>query len=176
MTGWRQTLVENIGEDSVRYLDRPLLQDDESDAELLLARIRGIDRIETASAFLAAERRLGNPDEPSHREECPRETIVDLLEERLAFLRTNGERPADIRAALEADDVDVPNRYWPSRQLPNDVESEPTDYPDVFKRLEALVKGFRGSGGSRSGGSTTASEDRSQQATLGVATGGSESA
>lgn len=43
VTGWRQTLVENIGEDPVRYLDRPLLQGAESDVDFLLARIQGLD-------------------------------------------------------------------------------------------------------------------------------------
>lgn len=130
---WRRNLQAAIGEDPARYLDKDLVSGE--GRELALARIRGIARIEVVRAWRAAERRLAARDD---RE--PRGKILELLEERETYLQEHGERPRDLRTALEDDPEDVPDRYWPSRgAFDQDSETEPIEYPPIRERFRELV-------------------------------------
>lgn len=93
----RRLAAENDGENPVRYLDRPL--DELGTAKAL---IRGIDSLERARLWLAAERRLGRDDG------SPRAGVVDLLEERITYLEEHGERPGVLPTE------DGPERYQPT--------------------------------------------------------------
>ncbi|WP_246308035.1 hypothetical protein [Halorarum salinum] len=86
------SLREEIGEDPARFLDVPLLGSTGASTPfgLARARIRGIDEIGTAKAWLAVERALGRGDDDG-----PRERVVDLLEARIDDLEEHGERPSN---------------------------------------------------------------------------------
>jgi hypothetical protein len=135
---WRRNLEAAIGEDPARYLDRSLASG--NGRELAFARIPGIDRLEVVNAWRAAERRLATRDD---RE--PRGKLLDLLDEREAYLQEHGERPLDLRAALEDDTESVPDRYRPSRGTfdEQDTDDETPDYPGIRERFRELVA-YRG--------------------------------
>lgn len=88
-------LHEELGEDPAEYLDHDLTQPFENDGanstpgDLLKARVRGIDSLQTLKAFVAVERALAR--ESLTREE-PRSHVMDLLWERNRELEANGER------------------------------------------------------------------------------------
>jgi hypothetical protein len=109
---WRRRLEDAVGEDPVRFLDADLVVDDDA-RELVLARIDGLARVDRVNAWLAAERRLGNPDDAPYREACPRQAVVQRLLKRREYLEDQGERPRDIPAALDADPRSVPDRFHP---------------------------------------------------------------
>lgn len=71
---------DEIGEDPARYLDTPT-------PRYALARIRGIDKIDVCQAWLRVEHEL---------ERGPRESVVECLEARLAYLQEHGERVDDV--------------------------------------------------------------------------------
>lgn len=73
-------LEDRIGEDPARFLYTDGFG--ENDRQLILARIRGIDFIESVNAWIAVERRLTGG----------RSAIIDALEERKAYLEEHGER------------------------------------------------------------------------------------
>jgi hypothetical protein len=82
------SLKEDIGEDPARYLDHDLIERGSRATSttlqpLVRARIRGIDEIGVVRAWIAVERRL---------DRGPRESVIELLEERLAYLQEYGER------------------------------------------------------------------------------------
>jgi len=106
-----EAMVENIGEDPARWLDRNLehhgvarLEEREFAAwdednyrlvpdyevskplEMVKGRIDGIDSVAVARAWQAVERRLGSTPEGG------RDVIIEALEERIAELEANGER------------------------------------------------------------------------------------
>lgn len=100
-------LKDDLGEDPARFLDHQLVSTEWS--EIVRSRIQGIDRLAVINAWIAIERRL---------ERGPRDTVIDLLEQRRAWLQDHGERPEELR---EADDR--PDRYYPGgRPDPEDVE------------------------------------------------------
>lgn len=119
-------MKERIGEDPGRFLDRPLYDhgvyrlekkpnagwkggnqtltrdtDVSSPGSLIRDRIRGIDHVETARAWQAVERSL------SRTPEGGRDEVIGLLEDRVAELEDEGERP-DLLATPEED---RPERY-----------------------------------------------------------------
>lgn len=100
------TLREEIGEDPARFLDVPLLASAGASTPfgLARARIRGIDRIATAKAWIAVERALARGDEG------PRDRVIQLLEDRIDVLEEHGERPTadEIRAIAEHVRADHP--------------------------------------------------------------------
>lgn len=83
-------IAEKISENPARFLDRDVLGTTpagESKPSLLLeARIRGIDYIDVVDAYLQVELALD-------REDCPRQGVVALLNQRKQWLREHGERP-----------------------------------------------------------------------------------
>lgn len=96
----RRRIEARINEDPFRFLDRDLV--DDSDAkQMVLGRIRGMDRLEVVHLWLAAERFLASR---TNRE--PRKALVDHLENRLEWLQEHGERP---------DDLDRPDEVFPER-------------------------------------------------------------
>lgn len=101
------SLREEIGEDPARFLDVPLLGSTATSTPfgLARARIRGIDHIATANAWIAIERALGRGDNGG-----PREQVISLLEERITELKDTGERPTDeqLRAIAPAVREDYP--------------------------------------------------------------------
>jgi hypothetical protein len=105
-------LREDIGEDPARYLDVPMFRppgaDGSSPLSTAMARIRGIDQLAVANAWLAVERRL---------DRGPRERVVDALQERIEYLEGHGSRPSDIPT------TDGPDRYR-RRDVREDVPCE----------------------------------------------------
>lgn len=81
------TLVEQIGEDPARYLDR-------DDLYMAKVRIRGIDFLEVVRAWIAVERRL---------DRGPRPEVIGLLKEREAFLLEHGDRDERIEPRADRD-------------------------------------------------------------------------
>lgn len=97
----RRRIEARIHEDPFRYLERDLV--DDSDAkQMVLGRIRGMDRLEVVHLWIAAERFLADR---TNRE--PRQALLDRLESRLEFLQEHGERPDD----LDQPDEDLPERF-----------------------------------------------------------------
>lgn len=111
-------LREDLGEDPARYLDAPMFIDGNREPPLFtaFARIRGIDRLEVANAWLAVERRL---------DRGPRDPVVEALEDRIAYLEEAGERPETVPTE------EGPERYR-RREIREDVECEYewVDQPD----------------------------------------------
>lgn len=104
------SLVADIGEDPAQFLDHDLLGDSRHDTPLrtALARIKGIDSLQVANAWLAVERQL---------DRGPREQVVDALENRIAFLDEHGERPDNL-----------PTEDGPDRYRARDIrDTEPAD-------------------------------------------------
>lgn len=93
------SLVEQIGEDPARYLDRDV------SAKTLAPMIRGMDRIERIRAWKAVERAI---------DRGPRPGIIDALEEREERLVEIGERP-DRSVAREVADVPPVEADYPDR-------------------------------------------------------------
>ncbi|QLG63182.1 hypothetical protein [Halorarum salinum] len=106
-------LREEIGEDPARFLDVPLLgfRNASTPFGLARARIRGIDEIATANAWLAVERALGRGDDDG-----PREQVVDLLEARIDDLEGEGERPSDEELRAIAEAVRADHSEWDERE------------------------------------------------------------
>jgi len=78
--------VANIGEDPARYLyDRPRW--------VALARIRGIHKLAVVAAFRAVELNLARQQDV--REE-PRDWVLEVLDEREAYLEEHGEFDPDV--------------------------------------------------------------------------------
>lgn len=114
-------LVESIGEDPARFLDKSGPEYDKN--ALIAARIRGIDSIEVLRAWRAVERRLHGG----------RSAVVELLDEREAYLEEHGERtilsPEELErrheASLEADDEEEPDPVYRHEKCgETDVERE----------------------------------------------------
>ena len=85
---WQLRLKDKLGENPARFLDNDLIErgpshTDQTLQRLVLARIRGIDRIEVVNAWTAVERKL---------DRGPRDRIIDLLEQRKNHLKEHGER------------------------------------------------------------------------------------
>jgi hypothetical protein len=84
-------MIDHIGEDPARWLDRDLVGGDPGggmDPRAWLAvRVDGIDELAVVRAWQAVERRLAKRD---GRE--PRQAVLDLLDDREAALREQGER------------------------------------------------------------------------------------
>ena len=121
-------LYAEIGEDPAQFLDHDLLGDSRHDTPLrtAIARIKGIDSLSVANAWLAIERRL---------DRGPREQIVELLEARIAHLEDVGERPDDLPSE------DGPARYQARRVRDVEpVEVRWTDYENDERSLGATSK------------------------------------
>ncbi|MFC4550076.1 MULTISPECIES: hypothetical protein [Halorussus] len=85
---WQRRLKRKLGENPARFLDHDLVEHgsghtDHTLQRLVFARIRGIDRLEVVNAWIAVERKL---------DRGPRSRVIDLLEERRAYLEEYGER------------------------------------------------------------------------------------
>ena len=85
---WQRRLKAKLGENPARFLDHDLIErgnrhTDHTLQRLVRARIRGIDRLEVVNAWIAVERKL---------DRGPRDRIINLLEQRKAFLEDHGER------------------------------------------------------------------------------------
>lgn len=120
-------LVEDIGEDPAQFLDHDFVRaDGDTPLRTAIARIKGIDSLQVAHAWLAIERRL---------DRGPREQVVDVLEDRIAFLEAHGERPDDLPSE------DGPARYQ-AREIHADATTEVrwTDYEDHERSLGATSK------------------------------------
>jgi hypothetical protein len=123
-------IVERIGENPARFLDRDLTTSTpEGHAKpslMLEARIDGIDFVDVAIAYLAVETQLD-------REECPRSGVIDRLEARKEWLQDHGDRPRGSRVAPE--DVPSTDRVGPGRVDTDDGE-HPGTYSSVTKRQQ----------------------------------------
>ncbi|WP_135830655.1 hypothetical protein [Halorussus halobius] len=116
---WQRKLTEDIGENPARFLDHDLVETGPEDTDHSLARmvrdrISGIDRLEVIGAWRAAERRLA-----SEQDREPRQAVLNLLDDREAFLQEHGERPREWGIQWPHE---LPDRYLsrPSaRQLPD---------------------------------------------------------
>lgn len=114
-------VVDDIGEDPARYLDAPW----DERSEMIAGRIRGIDTLAVARAWVAVERRLGRGDDDG-----PREHIIERLEDRIDDLEAAGERDDEYNAAVatavraehpawdESEAVDHPSRPTPRGPTP----------------------------------------------------------
>ncbi|WP_224332868.1 hypothetical protein [Haloprofundus halobius] len=92
-------LAADIGEDPARFLDRDLVErgprkTDTTSLRLVKARIRGIDSLAVCRAWQAVERRL---------DRGPRDGILELLEERDAWLVENGDRDERLELGIRRD-------------------------------------------------------------------------
>lgn len=111
-------IAERIGENPARFLDRDLVErgpnhTTTSGRELFLARVRAIDYIGVANAWIMVEREL---------DRGPRDAVIDLLEQRRDHLIEHGERveltPEELqerRAAIAAaseDEEAEPDPVW----------------------------------------------------------------
>lgn len=90
-------IERRIGEDPARWLDRDLVERGPShttrtNRELVLARIRGIDYLGVANAWIQVEREL---------DRGPRDRVIETLEERRDFLIEYGDRPEVDEEELE---------------------------------------------------------------------------
>lgn len=119
-------LKDDIGEDPARFLDRDLFehgqvrleernhaewdqsrqrlvrnQDVSAPGEMIRDRIRGIDKLAVASAWLAIERRLDRTPEGG------RDVVVGLLEDRIDELEAKGERDLPGRSSEELRELGV---------------------------------------------------------------------
>jgi hypothetical protein len=113
-------LREDLGEDPARYLDVPMFAEGGGTTRLATAmvRIRGIDKLEVANAWLAVERRI---------DRGPRQRVVDAIQERIEYLEEHGERPNDLPTE------DGPERYR-RREIREDV---PCEYSGFEGQLRA---------------------------------------
>lgn len=75
-------LLDDLGEDPARWLDRDVLSDQDR-AEMIKALIRGMDTLERVRAWKAVERALGRGPADG-----PREGVMRLLEQREAYLES----------------------------------------------------------------------------------------
>lgn len=85
---WQRRLKQKLGENPARFLDHNLVErgrghTDRTLQRLVFARIRGIDRLEVVNAWIAVERKI---------DRGPRDRVIDLLEQRKAYLEKDGER------------------------------------------------------------------------------------
>lgn len=85
---WRQAIVERIGEDPGRWLDRPLVEHgpghtDRTMQRAVHARIKGIDYREVIDAWQTVEVRL---------DRGPRQQIMGWLNQRDQYLKEHGDR------------------------------------------------------------------------------------
>ncbi|WP_132060224.1 hypothetical protein [Halorussus amylolyticus] len=109
---WQRRLKDRHGENPARFLDHRLVEygadhTDHTLSRMVKDRVRGIDRIEIVRVWKAVERRL---------DRGPRKPILDLLDEREAFLEEHGERPPDLRTEWPHE---LPERYQPTeREVP----------------------------------------------------------
>ncbi len=117
-------IADRIGEDPARYLDHPLDERGPGHTtntlwNLVVARVRGIHELGVVNGWLLAERKLGElalTDAELHergrdpwpwRQECPRDDVVTLLEDRREVLLHVGNRnlpdrsPAELRELAE---------------------------------------------------------------------------
>lgn len=92
----------DVREDPAKFLARDLVSDDDA-RRMFEGRVAGIDKLAVVNAWLAVERRLGRG------RGGPRDAVIDRLEQRRAFLQEHGERPDDLRDAIERGDA--PARY-----------------------------------------------------------------
>lgn len=72
-------IAEEIGEDPAQFLD--------SDDDLLWARLKGIDRVDVARAWIEAEIEFGE-----YRGDSPRSKVIGALNQRIQELEETGER------------------------------------------------------------------------------------
>lgn len=87
-----EEIAEQIGENPARYLDQNLVETGPSHTTssgrpLFIARVRGIDYIGVANAWIIVERELAK-----FRDREPRQRVIELLERRRDHLIENGER------------------------------------------------------------------------------------
>lgn len=114
-------IAERIGEDPARWLDQPLGDRGPSHTAVggrlsAFARIRGIDYVHVAVAWIEVERQL---------ERGPRQEIVDALKERIGWLNQQGDR--DERIDLEA----IEARSDPEPRTAAEYEAMPTRTPKL---------------------------------------------
>lgn len=112
-------ICETVGENIPRFLDRDLVErgpkhTSTSGRDLFVARVRGIDRIGVANAWIMVERELAE----FHDRE-PRVGVIELLERRRDHLIEHGDRQeltpeelAESRAARSDDVEDDPEPVW----------------------------------------------------------------
>lgn len=119
-----------LGFDPRRFFDAPLLSVEQgamNPVERMRAIIRGLDRKEKVASLMAVERQL---------DRGPRDEVLGMLEDRMAFLEEEGERPPDLRdASLD----ERPLRFTPAdREVPPKkafiVEDDGTRVPYDEKR------------------------------------------
>lgn len=163
-------VADEIGEDPARFLDVDVLADDGA-RELLLSRIRGIDRLGTINAWIIVERKL---------ERGPRDRIVELLERRREHLLETGGRPRfsgeelderlrarrERREAAEADQEPEPDPVWRHVKCGStDVERECSrtwicnECDERTNRVEEIDEPRGRSGNISSGSTIEATED-----------------
>ena len=85
---WQRRLKQKLGENPARFLDHDLIERGSSHTDrtlqrLVCARIRGIDRLEVVNAWIAVERKI---------DRGPRNRVIEVLEERKAYLEECGDR------------------------------------------------------------------------------------
>jgi len=105
-------LVEQIGEDPARWLDRDLLADSQR-AEIIRTLIDGMDSIQRVRAWKGVEKKLANDDandDARHPLDEPRAAIMQRLDQREEWLKLHGERadrlPEEIDKSCDCCDGD----------------------------------------------------------------------
>ena len=110
-----------IGENPARWLDQELIErgpshTDVTNQSMVIARIRGIDKIGVVNAWIQVEREL---------DRGPRKPVIGKLEQRRDELIANGERPDGptmtaaerrARAARLYDEADKDDAVWTDRE------------------------------------------------------------
>jgi len=87
-------LIEAIGEDPARWLDRPIVGHPNRET-VVRTLIDGMDSLERVRAWKACELRLANPqedDNPRNPLDEPRGAIIQRLDQREEWLQLHGER------------------------------------------------------------------------------------
>lgn len=121
-----ERLKERIGENPVRYLDRPISSIPDN-SSLFLGRVKGIDKLAVIQSWIAVERNLD-------REGCPRDHVVEILERRKNHILDVGERP---------DLLTTPNDERPERfqRRQEDRDLPPVEYTWLNADGEAYERG-----------------------------------
>ncbi|WP_135807340.1 hypothetical protein [Halorussus marinus] len=96
--------VDQLGFDPRRFFDEPLLAGDDTamdPVERMRGIIRGLDDKQSVASLLSVEKTL---------ERGPRDEVIEMLQDRMAFLREHGERPDNLRTEWPHE---LPERYQP---------------------------------------------------------------
>lgn len=127
---WAREMRDRVNEDVLRVLDRPVIG---SGSDLLQARLRGLQQKEKVAAYHTAEKLLGDPDTEPHRQACPRDRVLTILNDRMDALDREGD--LDERLPDDPDPVPAPDRREPIRR-----KRDGTPYRLIQKRGRTMIR------------------------------------